>query len=186
MDVNRSIGWWNFFATLKHTFFNKKVSLSVSPNNSNVIRCVLELNFATIGRTSIELKLTKVNNPWNSIVEMFVIPLYEFYHVRTEAETTEKLEQLDKQIKLYQDKLTHSEQMAVKKIPSQQVEVKPQPIPVTIPAVSPTKNSSDKTGSELVTMTPQGSELVVPSSKILAMHKTIKNKLVENKSIVFS
>lgn len=117
--MNRTIGWWQFFSALKHAFFNKKVSLkpenrmpdpkkandhsSTSNRNAqpDIWRMIIELNFTTIGRTSLTLKLRQTADPWSQIAENFLCPLFDFYSVRTESAPKDKVESIRKEIKLY-------------------------------------------------------------------------------------
>jgi len=52
------------------------------------------------------------------LTSFFVSPLFEFYNARTETAPVEKLEQLEKQIKLYKDKIAEVERELKEKFPN--------------------------------------------------------------------
>nr|CAG4710030.1 unnamed protein product [Naegleria fowleri] len=116
LDVNNTIGWMNFFTALKYAFLNRKVSLKMHVNEEECLFNI-DLNFAVIGRTSLSLPLKRDNEALQHLSLYFVNPLYDFYSVRTESAPLEKLEQLEKQIKLYKDKIAEVEREIKEKYP---------------------------------------------------------------------
>eukprot|EP00761_Pharyngomonas_kirbyi_P006610 gb/GECH01006618.1/.p1 GENE.gb/GECH01006618.1/~~gb/GECH01006618.1/.p1 ORF type:complete len:585 (+),score=113.97 gb/GECH01006618.1/:1-1755(+) len=107
LDVNHTIGWWAFFSALKHSFFNKRVFLKFETHGEEE-QCLMsiELNFVTLGRTSLSLRLRKAQNEGTtSIATMFIYPLYDFYALRSEVIPPDRIAHLEKQVKLHSEKV---------------------------------------------------------------------------------
>ncbi|KAL9643426.1 hypothetical protein ABK040_010041 [Willaertia magna] len=116
LDVNKTINWWSFFTALRQSFISNKVNLKI---NNNECLLNIDLNFPQLGKTGLSLPLRKVEeNPMEHFIPVFAQPLYEFYNIRTEITSNEKTEQLEKQIKLYKDKIAELEKEIKERFPN--------------------------------------------------------------------
>lgn len=170
IDPNRSIGWWQFFSALKHAFYHKKVSLMKdSPDEDaseqRVWKMIIELNFATTGRTSLLLKLRRTEeNVWPYINENFLGPLFDFYSARIEATPRNRVEQLEKEIRMYKEKVAQLEKQAREENGSDEMNGYDEHGVIQAPIMS----------DEIVT---------IPAEKIMKFLKEIKKKLQTTKAL---
>jgi 3',5'-cyclic-nucleotide phosphodiesterase len=111
---NKSLDWESFFHGLKNAFYHKKVQVELdnnktagTNNSSSTDICILGLALDLpngLGRGEFKLKLRTVKDRWGAITNSFLDPLYQFYSIRTESSPTEKVDELEKQLKMLKEK----------------------------------------------------------------------------------
>jgi hypothetical protein len=114
LDHDKKLDWDSFFSGLKNAFYNKKVMVDFdsakttsASSQPTTDMCVfgLVLDFPNgLGRGEFRLKLRPVKDRWGAISASFLDPLYQFYALRTESSPTEKVDELEKQLKLLKEK----------------------------------------------------------------------------------
>lgn len=169
LDVNHTIGWWAFFSALKHSFFNRRVVLRFETQGEEE-QCLMsiELNFVTLGRTSLSLRLRKASNTGdNSVASMFIYPLYDFYAIRSETAPPDRIAHLEKQVKLYSEKVQYLERkLASGESDSESSEVESE---VEEDEELPPETQEEENEDEV---------LNIPAEHMLKFIKRIKRKLV--------
>mmetsp|Transcript_6344 Transcript_6344/g.9240 ORF Transcript_6344/g.9240 Transcript_6344/m.9240 type:complete len:717 (-) Transcript_6344:32-2182(-) len=115
IDVNNIMTWAQFFMEIKSSFFNQRIALEFeNPNGAspNQRVCVFHLTFsnAQVLKSTIRLKLKWVGeSPVTIISQIFVVPLYEHYSIRTEVSPQHRIEDLNRQYEVYKDELQYLE-----------------------------------------------------------------------------
>ncbi|KAL0490265.1 calcium/calmodulin-dependent cyclic nucleotide phosphodiesterase [Acrasis kona] len=184
-DVNNTISWWNFFSSLKHAFFNKKITLNFEDldDTQQICNFNIELNFVTLGRTALTLKLKKVANAFDNLANVFLFPFFEFYSIRNETASAEKVEQLEKQVKIYKEKILalenqygndEGEEEHAGRISRDEHVKKEQEANNNQSAGDDIKGISDDIDDEAIN---------VPSERIARFLKELKQKLVSNNQL---
>jgi hypothetical protein len=166
---------------LKHAFFHKKITLNIEGSEENQIcNFNIELNFTTLGRTALTLKLRKVKDAWDNLSGVFLFPFFEFYNIRTEAAPAEKIEQLEKQIKIIKDNINQIEQQYGNDDGEEEL---PPPRPTRDEYIKKDQETTDTQSikDEVVSLSDQDDEAIaVPGERIARFLKELKNKLVAN------
>lgn len=130
-------------------------------SNHDTCNMTLELHLQSIGRTSIFLRLKKVENTTMHLSQFFLEPLYEFYVRPGDYDTAEKLERLERQVKLYREKV----QILKEKNNEDKKEIK-----------------TDSSGN-LQTYTSDLKQDEIPTQNIVQLLKDMQSKLNENSAL---
>eukprot|EP00761_Pharyngomonas_kirbyi_P014176 gb/GECH01014206.1/.p1 GENE.gb/GECH01014206.1/~~gb/GECH01014206.1/.p1 ORF type:complete len:682 (+),score=155.78 gb/GECH01014206.1/:1-2046(+) len=118
LDVSRNIGWWSFFSALKHSFIDKRVSVQLEKGEGGRYQScnmIMELNFVTLGRTDLSLRLNRMYNTPTELSATFLYPLYDFYTIRNEMAPADQIDKLERQIKSFTNKANHFEKQLADK-----------------------------------------------------------------------
>jgi hypothetical protein len=186
INVNGSISSWQFLNSMRHAFFNRKVSLEFSEEEDKELICNfnIEFNFTTIGSTSLRIQLNKVTESYERIIKIILYPLFEFYSARLGSE---KIHNLEVQIKEYEKKIALLEKDDVDDEEDEEQLLRCcsssgfdgwicSREETDVPA-NELQNNNDQEDSNLVG---------VPADKMLKFLKEIKNKLAVNNAITES
>lgn len=194
LDVNRSIGWWSFFSALKHAFFNKRVTLNLERGERGMAQACsmsIELNFVTLGRTDLSLRLAIVESPAQDLSSMFLYPLYEFYAIRNEMAPADQIDKLERQLKLYTDKANQLERQLKDKRPAsaknknkaKKKDVDSQEPQQTEPNAPENIHERQRELIRRMSLVSNEELLNIPAEKILKFLKQIKRRLAEQGAI---
>lgn len=129
IDVNRTVGWVDFFRAIKYAFLHRKVVIdfkkpgetretkkslyyrknqtSISIANSPTCNFTLELHFPELGRTALTFLLTKIESEETTahMSDIFLTPLLEFYGQKRDNSNAEKIESLEREVKMLNEKI---------------------------------------------------------------------------------
>mmetsp|Transcript_5414 Transcript_5414/g.7977 ORF Transcript_5414/g.7977 Transcript_5414/m.7977 type:complete len:753 (-) Transcript_5414:698-2956(-) len=128
VDVNKTVGWVDFFRAIKYSFLHRKVvidfkkpgeerdkkSLYYRKNQSTIniannptCNFTLELHFPELGRTTLTFLLTKIKPEQTTahMSDIFLTPLLEFYGEKRDNSSAEKIETLERQVKMLNEKI---------------------------------------------------------------------------------
>ncbi|KAL0479688.1 hypothetical protein AKO1_007520 [Acrasis kona] len=169
-NKDKKIDWETFFSSLKNAFYNKKVVIEMdSGRGSGNENCILgiTLEFPNgFEKSSFSLRLRPVMDKWSSVSTAFLEPLYQFYAIRTETSPTEKVDELEKQLKLLKEKHIFLEKKHDVSDPSQNT------------------NKSEDEEKKAANKTPlEDQQPSMNSEEVIKFLKEIKKKFIQTKAI---
>eukprot|EP00818_Percolomonas_sp_WS_P011098 CAMPEP_0117435914 /NCGR_PEP_ID=MMETSP0759-20121206/733_1 /TAXON_ID=63605 /ORGANISM="Percolomonas cosmopolitus, Strain WS" /LENGTH=780 /DNA_ID=CAMNT_0005227489 /DNA_START=522 /DNA_END=2864 /DNA_ORIENTATION=+ len=174
--------------TLSRQVSNSSIS-SLNSTSQDMCNMTLELHLPTLGRTSLTLKLQRVEDTTKHLTQYFLEPLYEFFGQPGDYDTAEKLERLEKQVKLYREKIHiikermhQEEQLGGLHSTTTNTTMKKQRSQMSIQSTG----SGGKTLNPpmVVTNTDGEEELVVlPTGNIMNLLRDMQSKLIEQNAL---
>ena len=180
--------WKMFFETLRASITNSsrlKVNIDGATDQCKIL---LELTANKL-KADIALKLTRVGekkendksaNYWTQIFHSFIYPLYGFYLLKTESTPTEKIDQLERDLKVVKEKYQHFLHRREK-------------LSNLKKGVGAVSKSSDDSASKAELLRKQNSELekrkkeieslIYPANQVSKYLILVKKKLIKSKAI---
>lgn len=190
LEVNATLEWSSFFSSLKSSFESKALSLNFEDNqNSPNETCILnlELLLEKIGKASIQLKLRETNNRANTLSQSFLTPLFDFYVIRTESATAEKVDSLERRLNVLKETFIFLKNEKKKDEPPEQTEQAQQAQEAQAEVVSSESSSraSSSVPSTKRSLKKRGtkSRMDYPNEDILKFLKNLKRKLISSQAI---
>jgi len=185
--------WKVFFDTLRASFAqSSRLRVTIDEKNPETCKIQLELSANKL-KADIALKLTRppllkasdqaTPDYWQPVFHSFIFPLYGFYLLRTETTPSEKIDQLERDLKVMKENYQHLLQRR-EKLTNQHGGGSTS---VTTKTSDTSKNVKSnplrKQTSEMERHKKEIQGLVIPAQQISKFLIHIKKKLIKNKAI---
>jgi len=114
IEHGESISWDTLFTSLRKSFEEGRVTIDMQQPDESQCHLHIELTqLPIVAKTTMRSKLklwTDEETKHATLSQYFLIPLYEYYAVRTEIMPRQRIEDLQKQLELYKSELSYLEQ----------------------------------------------------------------------------